>query len=118
MLWRAKCSALHRALVDHGLSAVQVSVILCRLSGARGHGCEFARLGLLTGVDAGVLDRAVPLLGLQNFVTVSEASPRGSAGPVLWVFATEHGLRYAAEASAKASAETLVARGTGSEERL
>lgn len=118
VLWRAKCNALHRALADHGLSALQVSVILCRLSGARGHGCELTRLGLLTGIDPGVLDRAVPLLGLQNFITVSESSPRGGAGPVLWVFVTEHGFRYAAEASAKAYAEAPGACGAGSEKPL
>jgi hypothetical protein len=67
---------------------------------ARNHGCELAGLERLTGVDAGVLDRAVPLLGLQNFVRVSETSPRACSRPVLWVFATEHGLRYAAEALA------------------
>jgi hypothetical protein len=100
VLWRAKCNALHRALADHDLPTQQARTILCRLSTADGYGCELARLARLTGVDAGVLDRAVPLLGLQNFITVSETSPRGCSRPVLWVFATEHGLRYAAEAFA------------------
>ena len=100
VLWRAKCNALHRALADHDLTPHQARAILCRLSAARNHGCELAGLERLTGVDAGVLDRAVPLLGLQTFVTVSETSPRGCTRPVLWVFVTEHGLRYAAEAFA------------------
>ena len=100
VLWRAKCNALHRALADHDLTPHQARAILCRLSAARNHGCELAGLEGLTGVDAGVLDRAVPLLGLQNFVTVSETSPRGCSRPLLWVSATEHGLRYAAEAFA------------------
>jgi len=97
VLWSAKCNALHWALADHDLTTHQARAILCRLSTADGYGCELARL---TGVDADVLDRAVPLLGLQNFITVSETSPRGRSRPVLGVFATEHGLRYAAEASA------------------
>ena len=98
VLWRAKCNALHRALADHDLTTHQARTILCRLSSARGHGCELALLGRLTGFDAAVLDRAVPLLGLQNFIAVRETAPRACSAPVLWVSATEHGLRYAAEA--------------------
>jgi len=100
VLWRAKCNALHRALLDHDLSTPEARTILCRLSAARNHGCELARLERLTGLDAGVLDRVVPLLGLQNFISVRETSPEGCSDPsgtVLWVSATEHGLRYAAE---------------------
>lgn len=99
VLWRAKCSALHRALADHDLTTHHARAILCCLSSVRGHGCELARLAYLTGLDASVLDQAVPLLGLQNFITVSETSPSGCSGPVLWDSASEHGLRYASEAS-------------------
>lgn len=104
VLWRAKCNALHRALADHDLSTHQARAILCRLSATRGRGCELARLGSLTGIDAGVLDRAVPLLGLQNFISVRETRPEGCSGPaVLWISATEHGLRYASEVFASFS---------------
>lgn len=104
VLWRAKCNALHRALADHDLSTPQARAILCRLSATRGRGCELASLGSLTGIDAGVLDRAVPLLGLQNFISVRETRPEGCSGPtVLWISATEHGLRYASEAFASFS---------------
>ena len=107
VLWRAKCNALHRSLADHDLTNDHARILLCRLSAARGHGSELVRLGSLTGVDACVLDRAVPLLGLQNFISVHETTPGGCSGPVLWVAATEHGLRYAAE--------TLEACGTASQ---
>jgi len=53
-----------------------------------------------SGRDSSVLDRTVPLLGLQNFIAVRETTPEGCSGPVLWVTVTEHGLRYAAEAAA------------------
>jgi hypothetical protein len=104
VLWRAKCNALHRALADHDLSTPQARAILCRLSATRDRGCELARLGSLTGIDAGVLDRAVPLLGLLNFISVRETRPEGCSGPaVVWVSATEHGLRYASEVFASFS---------------
>lgn len=114
VLWRAKCNALHRALADHDLTTPQARAILCRLSAAHDHGCELARLAPLTGVDAGVLDRAVPLLGLQNFIAVRELRPEGPSGPILWVSATEHGRRYEAEAFAALSSG---ARENISEER-
>jgi hypothetical protein len=109
VLWRAKRNAFRRALLDHGLTEVQVHVILGHLGAG---GCQLALLGRLTGLGPRVLDRAVPLMGLQNFVTVQERYARGRSGPVLWVVPTEDGLRYAREASAGAPAAQETASGT------
>ncbi len=119
VLWRAKRNALHRALAGHDLTVHQARVILCRLSATRDCGCELACLGWLSGFEDAVLDRAVPLLGLQNFITIREQDARGYSAPVLWISITEHGLRYAAEASSRelapghASAEAAVGAEAG-----
>ncbi len=98
VLWRAKRNAFRRALLDHGVSESDAREILRPLVGSQAGGCELARLGQLTGLDAQVLDRVVPLMGLQNLITIEERTG-GTSRPVLWIIVTEHGSRYAREAA-------------------
>ena len=115
VLWRAKCNAFRRALLDHGLTEAQACQVLVCLSTPEGRGpgrgrnrgsgrgrdrgCELASLGSLTSLSTDVLDRVVPLMGLQSFITVEERDVCGRPGATtLFVRATEHGLRYVGEA--------------------
>lgn len=109
VLWQAKRNAFRRALSDHNLNEAQACRILASLlirtprCGARGYarsyapGCELARLDSLSGLNASVLEQAVPLMGLQGFITVEQRNVAGRTSTILWVSATDHGIRYAAE---------------------
>lgn len=105
VLWRAKCNAFRRALLDHHLTEAEACRILVSLLTRKprgcnprsGRGCELARLSSLSGLSPRVLDQAIPLMGLQGFITVEQRSVGGDLGTVLWVSATEHGARYAGE---------------------
>lgn len=101
VLWTAKRNAFGRALVEHGVAEGEAARIL-RLLALSGTGiCELSLLGTLAGAASSTLDRALPLMGLHNLVTIEERSGAGSPGhrPEVYVVVTEHGLRYAREAS-------------------
>lgn len=101
ILWQAKTNALRRALTDHNLTQPDTLRLLAALA-TNTRGYELASLPRITGLAEAVLERAVPLLGLQNFIRVElrvERRPCLRRPPaVMWVSPTEHGLRYVAEA--------------------
>jgi hypothetical protein len=99
ILWRAKCNAFRLALSQHGVTEAEACKILGLLVTSPAGGCELALLANLTGLKAPVLDRALPLIGLQNMVTIEERPVGTERRPVVWVAATDHGRRYAREAA-------------------
>ena len=99
ILWRAKRNAFRRALSQHGVTEAEACKILGLLVASPAGGCELVRLGSLTGLKAPVLDRALPLMGLQNMVTLEERPVGTERRLVVWVAATDHGRRYVREAA-------------------
>ena len=99
ILWRAKRNAFRRALSQHGVTEAEACKILGLLVASPAGGCELALLGGLTGVEAPVIDRALPLMGLQNMVTIEERPVGTERRPAVWVAATDHGRRYVREAA-------------------
>lgn len=95
VLWRAKRNAFVRALAAHRLTEAEARRILAPLARDR-RGAELETLASASNLPAAVLDRAIPLMGLQNFIRV-EKKRRVASKAVLWVTATEHGVRYAGE---------------------
>lgn len=107
VLWQARCNAFRRALSDYELTEDQACRILDSLIGGGpgrrelgdyDRGCELSRLGSLSGIGPNDIERAVPLMGLQGFIAVEQRSISGHPVPILWVSATEHGIRYTGEA--------------------
>src|SRR5215207_8402492 len=99
ILWRAKRNAFRLGLSQHGVTEAEACKILGLLVASPTGGCELALLGGLTGLKAPVLERAVPLMGLHNMITLEERSVGTERRLVVWVAATDHGRRYAREAA-------------------
>jgi len=99
ILWRAKRNAFRLGLSQHGVTEAEACKILGLLVASPAGGCELALLGRLTGLKAPVLERALPLMGLQSMVSIEDRSLGTERRPVVWVAATDQGRRYAREAA-------------------
>lgn len=117
ILWRAKRNAFRQALSQHDLTEAEACAILRSVVANGRGGCKLVRLADLTGLDAVVLDRALALMGLQNFVAIEERA--AGVRPVVWVVATDSGRRFVGETASafftalEAPAAVLPETGTG-----
>ncbi len=99
ILWRAKRNAFRQALSQHRVTEAGACRILCLLVAGGARGRELACLGDPTGLGAPVPDRALPLMGLHNMITIEERPVGAGRHPGVSVVATEHGRRFAREAA-------------------
>jgi hypothetical protein len=98
ILWKAKRNAFRRALSQHGITEAEACAVLRPLVASGRGGCELVRLADLAGLEAADLDRALPLMGLQNIVAIEERVTGVRRRPVVWVAATDGGRRFFREA--------------------
>jgi len=84
------------------VSEAEACAILEALIASGQGGCELVRLvrlARLTGLEDAVLDRALPLMGLQNIVAIEERPTGLRRTPVVWVVATDGGCRFVRESA-------------------